>query len=107
MARRLLVALPAGAALALTGCGASALPAEEVASAAEDALEQKVGVRPDISCPDELAREEGATTRCTLTSGEDGVEYGVTVTVTSADGDGLFDRRDTSIGVTVDDEPQG
>jgi hypothetical protein len=95
-----------GAALTLTGCGAGALPADEVADAAEDALEQEVGVRPDISCPDALAREEGATTRCTLTSGEDSVEYGVTVTVTSAEGDRFIGRRDTSIGVTVDDEPQ-
>jgi hypothetical protein len=99
VSRRLLVTLGAGAALTLTGCGAGALSAEEVATTAEDALEQEVGTRPDISCPDGLPKEEGASTRCTLTAGDDPVEYGVTVTVTDTDGD-------TSLGVTVDDEPR-
>lgn len=107
MPRRLLLALTAGAALALAGCGSDAvtlhtttdtLPAKEVATAAEDALEREVGTRPDITCPEELAKKEGATTRCTLTGGDDPVEYGVTVTVTGTDGD-------TRIGVEVDDEP--
>jgi hypothetical protein len=105
--RRLLPALAAAAVLALPACGSDVvrlqddtLSADEVATTAEDALEQQVGTRPDITCPEELAKEEGATTRCTLTGGDDPVEYGVTVTVTSADGD-------TRIGVEVDDEPLG
>jgi hypothetical protein len=90
-----------GAALTLTGCaGSDVLSAEEVSTGAEDALEEKIGVRPDISCPDALAKEEGATTRCILTSGEDPTELGVTVTVTSVDG-----GDDTSLGVQVDDTP--
>ena len=109
MPRRLLLALAAGAALALPACGSDVvklqekdtLSPEQVATTAEDALEQEVGTRPDITCPEELAKEEGATTRCTLTGGDDPVEYGVTVTVRSAD-DG-----DTRIGVEVDDEPMG
>jgi hypothetical protein len=108
VSRRLLPVLAVGAVFALPACGSDVvklkgstdtLSADEVATTAEDALEQEVGTRPDITCPEELAKEEGATTRCTLTGGDDPVEYGVTVTVTSTtDGD-------TRIGVEVDDEP--
>jgi hypothetical protein len=101
--RRLLLALVAGTTLALPACGAvvlstDTLTAAEVATAAEDALEEEVGTRPDITCPDALDKRVGASTRCTLTGGEDPVEYGVTVTVTSTD-------DTTRIGVQVDDEP--
>ncbi|SDF68794.1 protein of unknown function [Blastococcus aurantiacus] len=103
LARRLLPAFLAGATLTLPACGsvvlsADTLSAAKVAEAAEDALEEQVGTRPDVTCSDELPKEEGASTRCTLTGGEDPVEYGVTVTVTSTDGT-------TRIGVEVDDEP--
>lgn len=104
MPRRLLLALVAGATLALPACGSvllstDTLTAAEVATAAEDALEEQVGTRPDITCPEGLEKEEGASTRCTLTGGDDPVEYGVTVTVTKAD-------DTTSIGVQVDDQPK-
>lgn len=103
MRRRLLPALLAGGALAVTGCGAvelaaDTLSASEVATTAENALEAEVGARPDISCPEGLDKEEGASIRCTLTAPDDPTEYGVTVTVTSTDGD-------TRLGVEVDDEP--
>ena len=103
MPRRLLLALVAGAALALPACGGvvlstDTLTAAEVATAAEDALEGEVGTRPDVSCPEALPKREGASTRCTLTGGDDPVEYGVTVTVTST-GD------PTRIEVQVDEEP--
>jgi hypothetical protein len=102
--RRLLLALVAGATLALPACGSvvlstDTLTAAEVATAAEDALEEQVGTRPDITCPEGLEKEEGASTRCTLTGGDDPVEYGVTVTVESTD-------ETTRIGVQVDDEPK-
>ena len=104
MPRRLLLALAAGATLALPACGSvvlstDTLTAAEVAAATEDALEEQVGTRPDITCPEGLDKEEGASTRCTLTGGDDSVEYGVTVTVTKAD-------DPTRIGVQVDDEPR-
>ena len=103
MSRRLLPALGLGAVLTLPACGSVLLSAETlsaaaVADAAEDALEQQFATRPDITCPEALPKEEGASTRCTLTGGEDSAEYGVTVTVTSTDGT-------TRIGVEVDDEP--
>jgi hypothetical protein len=83
----------------LTACGAGHLPAEDVATEAEDALEKQVGVRPDISCPEDLAADVGASTRCTFTAGDDPTEYGVQVTVTSVDDEAVrFD-------VELDDRP--
>ncbi|RBY84042.1 DUF4333 domain-containing protein [Blastococcus sp. TF02A-30] len=88
-------ALPA---VLLAGCASGALSSAEVASSAEDALESEVGVRPDVRCEEGLEREEGASTRCTLTAEDDDVEYGVTVTVTDT-GEGA------RLQVEVDDGP--
>lgn len=85
--------------LVLAGCGADAIPAADVAAAAESALEEEVGFRPEIACPDDLEAEVGAQTRCTLTAGEDPTEYGVTVTVASLDGE------EPGYTVEVDDAP--
>ena len=84
----------------LVGCGTTTVAAATVAQAAEDALQQQVGTRPDVSCPHDLVAKVGATTRCTLTAeGLDGT-YGVTVTVRSVEnGKAHFD-------VKVDDQPQ-
>jgi hypothetical protein len=98
--RRPLIAVPV-LLLGLAGCGAGSLAAEDVATGAEDALEQQVGERPDISCPEDLPAEVGAETRCTLTAGGDPTEYGVTVTVTSVEGD------TANFDVQVDEQPQG
>lgn len=103
MPRRLLPALVVAAAPALTACGVvelagGTLSASEVATTAENALEAEVGARPDVTCPDGLDKEEGATTRCTLTAPDDGTQYGVTVTVISTD-------DEPEIDVRVDDEP--
>jgi hypothetical protein len=89
------------AALCLSACGASVIAADDVATESEDRLEEQIGVRPDISCPDELEAEVGAEVRCTLTAEDDPTEYGVTVSVTSVDGD------DAQLDIQVDDEPQG
>jgi hypothetical protein len=94
---RLLVATPL-LALALAACGGS-LAAGDVAEGAEEALEAEVGVRPDVSCPEDLEAEVGAETRCTLRVAGDPEEYGVTVTVTSVGGD------TANFDVQVDDEP--
>ncbi len=103
MSRRLLLVLMAGAVSTLPACGnvslgTSSLSDAEVADAAEDALEKEVGSRPDITCPEGLDEEEGASTRCTLTASDDPVEYGVTVTVTAV-------GKSTKIDVQVDEEP--
>jgi hypothetical protein len=83
----------------LSACGANVLPADSAAESAEDSLEEQFGVRPDISCPEDLEAEVGAEARCVLTGGDDPTEYGVTITVTSvADGNADFD-------VQVDEQP--
>jgi hypothetical protein len=96
---RLLVAAPI-LALGLAGCSSS-LAANDVEEGAEDALEEQIGARPDISCPEDLEAEVGAETRCTLTAGDDPTEYGVTVTVTSVEDD------TANFDVRVDEEPTG
>jgi hypothetical protein len=84
----------------LAACGTSTLPANEVATKAEDALQQQIGVRPTISCPDDVKAEVGVKTRCTLTGGDDPTRYGVTVTVTSVDG------TNAEFDIQVDQQPQ-
>jgi hypothetical protein len=84
----------------LSACGSGTLSADEVATKAEDALEQQIGVRPTISCPDDVKAEVGATTRCTLTGGDDPTKYGVSIKVTSVKGD------NAKFDVKVDEQPQ-
>jgi hypothetical protein len=86
--------------LALAGCG-SEVAARDVATAVADAVEPRIGGRPDVSCPDDLPAEVGARTRCMLTGGNLDGRYGVTVTVATVDdGSARFD-------VAVDAEPSG
>ncbi len=65
-----------------------------------DRLEEQVGQRPEsVDCPGDLEGALDAEVRCTLVT-KDGQEYGVTLTVTSVEGDNVkFD-------VQVDDQPQ-
>jgi hypothetical protein len=88
-------------ALGLASCGAGSLSASTVEDGAADALEAEVGVRPEITCPDDLEAEVGATMECTLTAGEDPTEYPVTVTVSSVEGDSA------NFDVEVGDAPAG
>ena len=97
---RALIAAPFLAA-GLAACGSGSLAADDVATSAEDALEEQVGARPDVSCPDDLDAEVGAETRCMLTVDGDDQEYGVTVTVTSVEGE------TANFDVQVDEEPAG
>jgi hypothetical protein len=96
--RRLLLVVPLAV---LTACGSETVPSDTVADAAETLLEQELGLRPDVDCPDELAVEEGAETRCTLTAGDDPTEYGVTVSVAAVEDD------EPTYRVEVDTEPLG
>ncbi|MGW0338073.1 DUF4333 domain-containing protein [Streptomyces sp. NPDC003011] len=89
----LLSALAAGA--LLVGCSAevsvgSATPkmsADKLATTVSEKLAATTGrPKPDIACPEDLVGETGTTTRCTLTA-DDGSTLGVTVTVTSVEGD--------------------
>jgi hypothetical protein len=99
--RRLLIATPA-LLVGLAACGGAVVTAEDTAQKAEAALEEQLGVRQEISCPDDLDAEEGAKTRCVLTTaGDDPLQFGVTVTVTSVEGDRV------NFDIEVDDEPSG
>jgi hypothetical protein len=94
---RLLVVVPVLACLA--ACGADPIPAPDVAQAAEDLLEEEIGFRPEVTCPDDVEAEVGASTRCTLTAGDDPTEYGVTVTLAALEED------EPGWSVQVDEEP--
>ena len=98
--RPLLAAVPI-LLLGLSACGSSTLSRDEVATKAEDALEQQIGVRPNINCPEDVEAKVGAQTRCTLTGGDDPTEYGVSIKVTEVDGD------NAKFDIQVDDQPSG
>jgi mRNA-degrading endonuclease toxin of MazEF toxin-antitoxin module len=71
---------------------------DDVAKSITEQLTQQFGRTPEITCPDDLKGELGATTRCQLT--DQGATYGVTVTVNSVDG------GDVKYGFKVDDQPE-
>ena len=101
--RRLLAAVPVPARRAWRPAAPGTLSADEVATKAEDALEQQIGVRPTITCPEDVKAEVGAETRCTLTAGDDPTEYGVSIKVTEVDGDNAkFDIQvdEPAVGLT-------
>lgn len=80
------VAAIAGALLALAGCTMSlSVDADDVETQAADALAPQLGYTPDISCPDDLKGEVGATLVCELTD-DQGTTHDATITVTSVDG---------------------
>ncbi|MDV6014715.1 DUF4333 domain-containing protein [Haloechinothrix sp. LS1_15] len=86
---------------ASAGCGAGTDPApglsqDEVETEAQEALEERVGARPEaMECDSGLGAEVDDATRCVLIAG--GERIGLTVTVTGVEGD-RFD-------VEVDDVP--
>ncbi|MDF6018066.1 DUF4333 domain-containing protein [Streptomyces sp. JH34] len=84
-----------GAGVLLAGCSASVsvgktdpkLSADELATTVSGKLARTTGrPKPDITCPEDLAGKVGTTTRCELTA-DDGSTLGVTVTVTSVEGE--------------------
>ena len=70
----------------------------DVAKQISDQLTQQFGRTPDVTCPDNLKADLGATTRCQLQ--DQGSTYGVTVTVTSVEG------GDVKYNFKVDDQPE-
>jgi Domain of unknown function (DUF4333) len=71
---------------------------DDVAKQISDQLTQQFGRTPDVTCPDNLKGDLGATTRCQLQ--DQGSTYGVTVTVTSVEG------GDVKYNFKVDDQPE-
>ncbi|KPC82857.1 DUF4333 domain-containing protein [Streptomyces sp. NRRL S-4] len=86
----------------LVGCSASVgvgnsepkLSADELATTVSEKLALTTGQpKPDIACPEDLVGKVGTTTRCTLTA-DDGSTLGVSVNVTSVDGEQInFDIK--------------
>jgi hypothetical protein len=79
----------------LVGCSASLdaensepkMSADKVSSLVSQKLASTTGKpKPDISCPEDLVGKVGTTMKCKLTA-SDGSTLGVTITVTSVDGD--------------------
>ncbi|WP_053063637.1 DUF4333 domain-containing protein [Nocardiopsis sp. RV163] len=100
-------ALGAASLLLSTGCsfefsigGPDSVSAEQVAERSSEMLAEEVGQTPDdLTCPEDLPAEVGAEIRCNLVDG--GMNYGVTVTTTSVDG------NDVQWDIEVDDAPAG
>ncbi|WP_405798143.1 DUF4333 domain-containing protein [Streptomyces sp. NBC_01506] len=96
----ILSAVAAGA--LLVGCSGSVevgtstpkLSADKLATTVAEKLAATTNQpEPDITCPEDLTGKVDTTTRCTLTA-DDGSTLGVTVTVTSVDGDQIdFDIK--------------
>lgn len=98
--RRLSIAVAVISMFGIAACGSGSISTSDLESDVSAQLAAEVGQTPEsVSCPDELAAEVDAEVRCTLTA-EDGTTIGLTVTVTSVDGDqALYD-------IIVDDEIQ-
>lgn len=93
------IAVIGGIALGSCSAGNASVDQGELETQVSDTLEAQVGTAPEsVECPDELAAEAGATTRCTVTA-PDGSEIGATVTVDEVDG------SDVNFSVEVDDAP--
>lgn len=83
-----------------TGGEPAAVPADEVARQAAAVLEEQVGQAPDdLTCPEDLPAEVGASIRCDLTAG--GRILGVTITATAVEG------TNVDFDVVVDEQPSG
>jgi len=84
----------AATALVLAGCGTGTVERTEVEKQAQAGLTRAVGQpAPPAKCPEALKAEKGATTRCTMDFPGD-QRLGITVRVTSVDGDRVnFDIR--------------
>lgn len=88
-----------GACSASVGLRVSVEP-EDLAREVKARLEAQVGVPlDDVTCPDALEGEPGATVRCVITAGTE--RYGTTVTATSVEG------TTVSFSIVVDEQPLG
>jgi hypothetical protein len=86
-------------ALALIGCGGpGTIDRADVEKSAQDELTKTVGQQaPEATCPEDLKAEVGATVRCHMDFPDD-TRLGITVKVTSVDGD------DAKFSITADDK---
>jgi hypothetical protein len=94
--RLLALALP----VVLAGCGGpGVVDRAEVEKQTQEGLTKSVGQQaPKAECPDELKAEVGATTRCTMDFENGKKRLGITVKVSSVDGD------DVKFAIQADDK---
>lgn len=96
------IATVALAAALLAGCTTVTLTAqaEDIATTAEDALEQQVGSRPEIDCgTGEVELKVGLVLDCVLTDPASGEQFEAPVTIEAIDG------TNYTVGVQVGDAP--
>ena len=105
--RRAAVAAAALGVLTLSACNVSAsanltASPEKVATDAEDALEERIGQRPEIDCGDkQVDLVDGTVVECELTDPSTGSRFDTTVTLSDVDGTSFH------IDVQVAQEPKG
>ena len=94
-----------GVVLVLSACtfsGTRTAPAPHVASSAEDVLEERTGVRPEIDCGTQQVKLVGGTlVDCILTEPASGDRYKAPVLISDVDG------SDFSVKVNVAEDPVG
>lgn len=94
-------------AAALAGCSVTAsanltVPASQVADVAASALEDEVGIRPEMDCGDEAVDlVDGEVVECVLTDPTTSSEFDAPVTIEDVDG------SDYRVDVEVADTPRG
>lgn len=101
--RPLALPLTFAALAALSACSfltGTTVSGADLAEAAEDALEEQIGTRPEMDCgSDDIAAAVDKEVDCTVIDPATGAEYGATVTFTGVDG------AEWSIDVKVDEAP--
>lgn len=98
---RRLTVLALAATFVVAGCSTQATMSKaEVEKQISNGLEKQVGQKPDkVDCPSDIDAEIGKTMRCTLSV--DDTTYGLTIKITSVDGD------KANFDIKVDDKPEG
>ena len=83
--KRILILVPA-LVLSMTGCGTSAVAADDVATEAERVLAERMG-EVQVDCPDDLAAEVEKMITCTVIVVDSDETLDMTATVTTVEGD--------------------
>lgn len=95
------IAIASGA--LLTGCVPAttfSVPADDIATTAEDALEEQIGSRPEIDCgADDIVLAKGKVIDCVLTDPVSGDQFDSPITIEDTEG------ADYTIGIQVGDAP--
>nr|CAA9316075.1 MAG: hypothetical protein AVDCRST_MAG46-506 [uncultured Nocardioidaceae bacterium] len=78
--------VPALALMMMSGCGTSTVPADDVATEAEEVLGPEFGSEVTVECDDDLPGEKDAEITCLLTDPSTDDTYDMTAVVTEVDG---------------------